>query len=177
MAAGCGDDDAGTSTATREAATAEGRGLVAELPDGWRQAARSLTPDLTDPLEVLSVATFPLERGRAEACAHMPVGALEAIGPRDAFVTLMERGTGAAGFPSRPEHFGPELGGPSEVGECTERDAYTDHWFGFADAGRSFHVLVAFGPDAPPARRAEAWRVLDSLEVDPGVRPTWVSAG
>jgi hypothetical protein len=107
----------------------------------------------------------------------MPVGALEAIGPRDAFVTLMERGRGDVGFPPRPERFGPELGDRSEVTECTTRDAYTDHWFGFDDGGRKFHVLVAFGSDAPAATREEAWGVLDSLRIDPGVRPDWPSAG
>jgi hypothetical protein len=54
---------------------------------------------------------------------------------------------------------------------------FTDHWFGFTDGGRHFHVDVAFGPDAPAEVRAEAWGILDSLTVDPRVRPDWQSTG
>ena len=67
-----------------------------------------------------------------------------AHGPKDAFVTVQER-YGAPQFPQRPEI----------------------HWFGFRDAGRGFHVLVAIGSDAPPERRAEAVDLLDSLRFEP----------
>jgi hypothetical protein len=52
---------------------------------------------------------------------------------------------------------------------------FTDHWFTFSDAGRHFHVLVAFGLDAPEAVRQQAWALLDSLRVNPAVRPDWKS--
>jgi hypothetical protein len=161
------------------AQVAFGRGLSAELPSGWQQAEKRLTPQLTDPREVLSLGTFPLHAEEGE-CGHMPTGALEDLGPSDAFVTLQERGRGGGAsldFPPRPERFGPDPGDRSEARDCVPGARFTDHWFGFSDAGRRFHVLVAFGPEATQERRAEAWRALDSLRIDPGLRPDWDNAG
>jgi hypothetical protein len=160
--------------------TVRAHGLTTELPPGWQAAGESLTPHLTDPREELAVGTYPL-RYRQTQCAHMPGSALEALGPGDAFVTLEERGLGVpdggGGFPARPARFGPELGGPSEAGACAPGADFSDHWFGFSDAGRHFHVLVAFGPQASAEVQREAWAILDGLRVDPGVAPDWQSAG
>ena len=107
--------------------------------------------------------------------------ALEALGPGDAFVTLEERGLGvpdgAADFPARPARFGAALGGPSEAGACASGAHFADHWFGFSDGGRHFHVLVAFGPQASAEVQRQAWAILDGLRVDPGVVPDWQSSG
>jgi hypothetical protein len=160
--------------------TVRAYGLTAELPLGWQAASESLTPHLTDPREELAVGTYPL-RYRPTECAHMPGSALEALGPGDAFVTLEERGLGvpdgAADFPSRPARFGPALGGPSEAGACAPGAQFSDHWFGFSDAGRHFHVLVAFGPQTSAEVQRQAWAILDGLRVDPGVVPDWQSSG
>jgi len=155
-------------------------GLTVALPEGWQAAAQSLTPHLLDPREELSVATFPL-RYRETSCAHVPGSALEDLGPRDAFVSLEERGLDSTstwqGFPQRPARFGPALGGPSEASACVPGARFEDHWFGFSDGARHFHVMVAFGPDAPADVREQAWAILDRLRVDPGVVPDWQSAG
>jgi hypothetical protein len=160
--------------------TVRAHGLTAELPPGWQAARESLTPHLTDPREELAVGTYPL-RYRQTECAHMPGSALEALGPGDAFVTLEERGLGIpdgeADFPARPARFGPELGGPSEAGACAPGAHFSDHWFGFSDGGRHFHVLVAFGPQASAQVQGQAWAILDGLRVDPGVTPDWQSSG
>lgn len=158
----------------------DAQGLAVTLPSGWERAPESLTPQLRDPREVLSVATYPL-RYRPTRCSHVPGSALQDLGPRDAFVTLQERGLDPGsrwlGFPPRPERFGPELGGPSEAAACVPSARFIDHWFGFSDGGRHFHVEVAFGPEAPAAVRREAWGILDSLRIDPDVRPDWRSVG
>jgi hypothetical protein len=188
--AGCGD--AGDSPAPERApadAVAQPaspprevtqHGLTVSLPMGWQAASESLTPNLVDPREELAVATFPL-RYRETECAHMPGSALEDLGPRDAFVTLEERGVDPgstwAGFPARPARFGPELGGPSEAGACTPGANFTDHWFEFSDGARHFHVLVAFGPQAPADVQQQAWGILDGLRVDQRVLPDWRSSG
>jgi hypothetical protein len=158
----------------------ERHGLEFALASNWEQASVSLTPGLTDPREVMSVGTFPLQY-RQTGCGHVAGSALEDLGPGDAFVTLQERGNEAGSawldFPARPDHFGPELGGRSEAAQCVPTARFTDHWFGFTDGGRHFHVLVAFGPDASAEVRDQAWSVLDSLKVDASVRPDWQSAG
>jgi hypothetical protein len=181
--AGCGGTDTERAAVATPVAyrVVEGeRGLAVELPEGWQRAAATLTPRLTDPVEVLAVGTFPLREG-GDNCSHMAERALTEIGARDAFVTLLERGYDRGStwpdFPPRPERFGPGLGGPSEASACVRGSRFTDHWFGFTDGGRHFHVLVAFGPDAPPAVRDQAWAVLDSLRVDPSIQPDWPSSG
>jgi hypothetical protein len=155
-------------------------GIALQLPPGWQRATVSLTPGLIDPREVLSVATFPL-RYRPTRCDHVAGSALEDLGPTDGFVTLQERGLDPSStwpdFPPRPEHFGPELGGPSEASACVPSARFTDHWFGFTDSDRHFHILVAFGPEVPVAVQREAWQILDSLKIDPRVRPDWRSSG
>jgi hypothetical protein len=155
-------------------------GLTVELPPGWHAATESLTPNLVDPREELSVATFPLHY-RPTACAHVPGSALEDLGPGDAFVSLQERGLDPGAtwgdFLDRPTHFGPELGGPSEAPGCTPSAHYVEHWFGFTDGGRHFHVRVAFGPRASAEVQREAWAILDGLRVDPSAMPDWRSSG
>jgi hypothetical protein len=174
----CGEEAA--APAAPRLVTERAHGVTVELPPGWQPARVSLTPDLLDPREVVSVATFPL-RYRATRCGHIAGSALEDLGPRDAFVTIHERGVDPASswpdFPPRPAHFGPALGGPSEASGCVPSARFTDHWFGFSDAGRHFHVEVAFGPETPAAVQREAWGLLDSLRIDPGVRPDWRSSG
>ena len=173
--AACAEEPAATSQ------LAEGdRGVAVELPAGWHLADERLTPNLTDPVEVLAAATVPL-RYRETGCAHVAGAALEDLGPQDAFLTLQERGydhrSAWPDFPPRPDRFGPRLGERSEASYCVPAARFTDHWFGFSESGRRFHVLVAFGPEAPEHVRAEAWAVLDSLRIDPTVRPEWRASG
>jgi hypothetical protein len=179
---GCGEAE---EIEPRQAAPApsvevSGHGLTVSLPPSWQAATESLTPRLVDPREELAVATFPL-RYRQTECAHMPGSALEDLGPGDAFVTVEERGLDPGstwvGFPARPGRFGPSLGGPSEASACVPSARFTDHWFTFSDAGRHFHVMVAFGPQATAAVQREAWAILDGLRVDASVVPDWRSGG
>ncbi|WP_028065745.1 hypothetical protein [Solirubrobacter soli] len=176
--ASCGADEV---EQRRPAAVAEGaRGVSVELAAGWQAAPASLTPNLTDPREVLAVGTYPL-RFRETACAHMPGSALEDLGPTDALVTVQERGVDPGSswsdFPARPAHFGPELGAASEASACAPGTRFTDHWFRFSQGDRHFHVLVAFGPQASPAVQAQAWATLDRLRIDPAMTPDWRSSG
>jgi hypothetical protein len=157
-------------------ATDLGHGLTAQLPRGWQAATTSLTPHLLDPREDMSVGTFPLSYRRG-ACAQFPSGTLERLGPQDGFITVQERGLRSGytwpDFPPRPQKFGPDLGGASEVEQCVPDRHFTDHWFGFTDAGRHFNVLVVFGLQASPEVQSEAWAILDSLKVNPSVQPDW----
>jgi hypothetical protein len=150
------------------ATTVHTHGLTAQLPPGWQAAPHSLTPQLLDPKERLSVGTYPL-RYRQFRCSHMPSSALHDLGPSDAFVTLQERAHGSrAGFPRRPEHFGPHPhDARSDASECVPRKkGFVDHWFTFRDHGRHFYVLVAFGPRTSAKTRRQAWGILDGLRVE-----------
>jgi hypothetical protein len=170
LLAGCSDDKTSTARVTQA-----GHGLGVELPPGWRTTRVSLTPNLgPDPKEVLAAANYPLHY-RPHQCAQVPVSALEDLGQRGAFIELQERrkvaGYGGGEFPPRPTHFGPALGSPSEAVDCVSKTTrMSERFFGFTDHGRHFYVEVAFGPAAPKGTRDDAWRVLDSLKVDPAGR-------
>jgi hypothetical protein len=175
--AGCGARAESSAPATT---TYSAHGLTVELPPEWQHASASLTPQLGDPRERLSVGTFPL-RYRPTGCPHMPSSALRDLGPSDALLTIQERGLDPGsswqGFPPRPAHFGPMPHDASEAAECVPDARFTDHWIWFTDGGRHFHLLVAFGPRVTAATREQAWGILDSLRVDSGVRPDWDSSG
>jgi hypothetical protein len=156
---GCGE--AARSAAPAPAAYRT-HGLAVELPPGWQHATTRLTT-ITEPVDVLAVATFPL-RYRRVGCDHMPSSALLDLGPGDALVVLFERQQ--ASFAPRPEHFGPMPEDGSEAPACVPTARFTDHWFTFSDEGRNFHVLVAFGPSASPDTRRQAWGILDELKVE-----------
>jgi hypothetical protein len=142
----------------------ERHGLAVDVPPGWQVAKHSLTPQLLDPKERLSIATFPL-RYRAVGCNHFPSSALLDLGPRDALVTLQERANRRIRFPRRPRHFGPLPHDGSEAPECVSRARFTDHWQTFRDGGRNFHLFVAFGPHASAKTKRQAWEMLDGLTV------------
>jgi hypothetical protein len=168
VVAGCGADvdrvrEAGTPVSVTE------RDFALDLPDGWHLSPESQTPELTQPVEILSAGTRPFGPPGEGSCAHVPVSALERMGPQDAFVTVLER-YGSPAFPPRPEPFAlPPRSDGIDAEACARNSTRLDfHWFGFRDAGRGFHVLVAFGAEAPAARRAEAVELLDSLRFEPG---------
>jgi hypothetical protein len=155
-------------------------GYSVDIPPGWERAERSLTPNLTDPVEILVAATYPLERRRLD-CGPL---ALSGFDEHQVLVMVLERGRDPAStwpdFPPRPTHFHFEPGMGSEFTGCLRTRhgiALRDHWFRFTDAGRHFHVLVAIGESAPPAAERQAYRILDSLRFDPTVKPDWRSSG
>ena len=155
------------------------RGFTVSLPPGWRLSAESLTPQLLDPRELLSAATFPLAY-RHGACNHMPDGALTTMGPTDGFVSVQERGgsPGAAGFPPRPPSFGASVEqSDGDIASCLGHSADTrEYWIPFRDAHRRFYALVVLGVRAPQRTRDEAFGILDRLRLDPTVQPDWKSS-
>lgn len=148
-----------------------GEGIVVEVPPGWMLAGEPLTPALVNPREILSLGTYPLRAG-GNRCAQLPEQALEDLGPDDAFVSVQERSSSAPPGPEfrpRPERFGPTLGigyAKLEFTACLEaREQFFLRWIPFQDQGRAFYALVAIGHDASSETRAEAWAILDGLQV------------
>ena len=154
--------------------TVTGRGVAVDIPPGWQPASESMTPELLDPRELISVATFKLRYRRTE-CEAFAGGAQRGVGARGVFVTLQERAPysrepSRRPFPARPLHFGSRTGGRGY--DCSRARARSQ-WITFSDGGRNFYAMVVSGRAASRERRREAYRILDSLRVDPSVRPDW----
>jgi hypothetical protein len=151
-----------------------GRGVSVEIPNGW-QPARHPISRVSDPREVLAVGTFEL-RFRAGNCDPFAGQAQQDAVPDGVFILLQESAPyapepGPRQFVPRPAHFGPDFGDGGAVG-CSRGPAQRQ-WMPFRDGGRYFFAMLVAGESAPRERVQEAYAVLDSLVIDPAVRPDW----
>ena len=147
-------------------------GIALSHPSDWYLAEVNLTPNLSQPREVFSLGSFPLNPGGPN-CAQIPSQALHDLEATDVFVTVQERsGADPSGFDPRPDRFGPTPGSTDNVFyECLEpeerNDVGTIHWIWFTDENRYFHVLVGIGRDASAESVSAVWNVLDELIIEP----------
>jgi hypothetical protein len=140
-------------------------GLTLSHPPTWFRARQSLTPRLADPVELVTLATFP-PGAPVTGCAQFPSGALENLGSHDAVVSLQERAGEPVGFRARLGPFRLDDGLPSEAAEClAEPPGFVDRLIPFADGARPFYAYVAVGNEAEPATLDEALGILDTLRV------------
>jgi hypothetical protein len=141
-------------------------------PKDWRVANRNLTPGLGDPHEVVSLGTFAMKPADHN-CTQVPVNALEAMGPKDAFISIQAtKGGSPQGFTPRPGYFGPTSGldgakgAGSDLGACIDgKSNLFLRWISFPEQGGGFLAIVAIGRDATPKRQAQVWQILNSLSV------------
>lgn len=137
-------------------------GFSVVYPKEWYRAEESLTPNLSEPVERFSIASFPLEY-RETDCANMPKSAFGAMGSADVFVSIQERtdaNPNDAFFKKRPR----SLRTAKEwTLECVP-ERLMSYWIPFRDNGRAFYALAVFGPSAWLGSIDEAWGVLDSFE-------------
>ena len=131
-------------------------------PRSWRRARVVLTPNLSDPHEILTLSTHRARPG-GRRCNHVPENAMRDLERGDVLVTLQER-RGSGGLEGRPRPFVLGPMSPAPANECAERTNIRVGAVGFHDAGRGFHALATLGPGA---ERTDAERVLDSLRVAP----------
>jgi hypothetical protein len=139
-------------------------GVSVRYPKGWDATSRPLTP-VTDPAQVLAVASYRLPRDNGGAAGCMPKQALDRLGPSGAFIFGWEvtgRPEAVPGsFPLRPKHFALTR---LEDFECLGRS----YALRFRQAGRYFHIHVALGRDASSGTRKTVLRILDSFSARAG---------
>lgn len=136
--------------------------LTVYYPKGWNRASETLTPNLDQPTELLSLGTHQLSPG-GEDCVQIPERSIESLGPRDAFITLQEASSGV-NFPTRPKNFSAEDGEVSEAEDCLDNGE--DIFFRrlrFKDEGRFFYAYVAIGDSASSQTRKDVWEILNAL--------------
>jgi hypothetical protein len=144
----------------------ERRGFEVTFPSGWRRAGTVLTPGLSAPYEILSVGTVdPVPNGESARCAQHPVETMERVGPRDVFVTILERANVVSGeMRPGPPQLDAVVPDDSETPQCLGREVpFRTYWMPFQIGGRGFYANAAVGDDVTPAGRAELQAVLDSF--------------
>jgi len=140
-------------------------GYSVALPAGWHRARRNLTPELFDPREILSVATYPLRYQRRARCRipGCPTPALNGFRATDILVSIQERGQARTATHDVAIDLERRQAGRGGMGNCTRGRVAWYAFEPFAEAGRSLYVLVVLGKRAPATARADLKRVLGSL--------------
>jgi hypothetical protein len=144
-------------------------GVSIAYPRSWRPARSTLTPVLVDPTVPLALGTYPLEPQRLGECDIVPQRALEALGPRDAFLAIyVFDGLATGDFSARrPARFGPQLPWFDHGSQCTEHVPGRVGSITFTDHGHRLSVLIAYGAQVGRRRLGELYRILDTLTVTP----------
>jgi hypothetical protein len=169
LATGCGD--ARTAAPEFKSGSQGSRitdvrhGYSVALPAGWYRARRNLTPQLVEPREILSVATYPLRYMRRARCRipGCPTPALNGFRATDILMSIQERvhaRTTAEDVAIDLKRRQTDRGG---TGNCTRGRVAWYAFEAFAEAGRSLYVLVVVGKRAPARARADLRRLLRSL--------------
>ena len=140
-------------------------GLSMTVPPGWPSTSASLTPNLTDPREVLSAGTF--EVAPQGSCILPPT--VQSMAPTDVFVTVYLWQYWPAGSRRGRTTSAPSSGtARSCASPCPTASRAM---INFSDHGRELSALVVLGNQATPQQQADAFKVLDSLVVSPAAAP------
>lgn len=175
VATGCG---AGGAVAPQFTSGSQGprvtedvsHGYSLVLPAGWHRARRNLTPQLLDPREILSVATYPLRYQHRARCRipGCPTPALNGFRATDILLSIQERPR------TRPttENIAIDLEPrqtPLRAGRrsCTRGRVAWYAFNAFAQAGRNLYVFAVVGKRAPASARGDLKRLLRSLRFNP----------
>lgn len=158
-----------------------GVSITGPLPPNWTLTPEPLYFDvggLPTPRSESSVATFPVPATPSPICDY-PIAALEALGPTDGFVSVVDSEPGPFYVDPRPEPsaFLPpaEPVSQQEIGQadistqpCLSRAG--DFRFaatGFLENDRMVVVYVAIGLNAPPNLESDIEAIVSRVEVPP----------
>jgi hypothetical protein len=166
--------------------TATSHGASIEVPAGWHVTTKPLAPWLYSPFELFSIATTPLEplppvsvdpqrctpptgqvlkpvagcnTNQAACPSEIPQVAVDGIAPDGAYLWIGEWRGGLYEAAPRPSTFD----GVTLHDLCALPRGLKAYGGAYRDGATDFDVTMMFGPDAPPARRADIDRMLDSL--------------
>lgn len=118
---------------------------------------------------MLSLATYPLRSG-GKRCSHIPVNALNDLGPQDA-VLYMQEPEYVENLPPRPATFSVQFSTASEyafevsIFRCLKAKNLMYAMVPFEDEGRNFFAFLAIGLQASDETRKELLSVLNSLRI------------
>lgn len=149
-------------------------GIAVDLPEGWEGAITTAAPDdpgkaAADPLPVLHLATtaLPPERG------DFGSGAVERLGPDDAFVALLEYGPECAGTAlfarqGMPRRLRASWFNRRALQRTIDGQAGLQRFFTHGDRAFCLYVVLGRDHDLDPLL-ARVHAALDAI--DPDARP------
>ena len=154
------------------------------IPPGWYHSEEPLAPWLSDPHEILSIATTPIAPidapGNQAACpSEIPKAGVDAIGTRGIYVWL---GTASRTFAASPIPRPTSFARAPWNDLCPLGDGAVSQGLVYEDAGREIVVSVVIGAKATRQQRTELYSMLDSMQLDrppnpPGLSPQECIAG
>ena len=141
------------------------QGVTLRYPANWHATTTPLT-HVTDPEQIVAIASYPLPRSNRGDNGCQPQEALDHLPATGAFIYGWEDPADsvfgpprASDFPARPAHF--KLPRYAQY-ECSG----PGYMLVFRDNGRFFQMHVALGRHATPATRQEVLRILDSFHAN-----------
>jgi hypothetical protein len=136
-------------------------------PPSWQRARQSLTPNRTEPRELVTVGTDLLLPTPSDMnCAQASARALRALGHTGALISLAEVSDADAGdYPPRPETFHLSDGDPGEAVACVPDPQFTERVIFFRVDHRVFLYAVFLGKNVSPTTRRQTAAVLNSLSL------------
>lgn len=144
-------------------------GFSVRYPESWTRSKHTLTPNLVDPREILSLGTFELRTG-GQNCAHFAEFAIGDMGPGDAFISIQER-EGPLASPDVVDREARAItledGYETEARDCLDHPAdFLDRLISFRDSGRWFHAYIALGSAVSAETLGEVEEILGSLRFE-----------
>lgn len=169
-----------TIPTTTGSAVDPGVSITAPLPPNWTLTPEPLYFDvggLPTPRSESSVATFPVPATPSPICDY-PIAALEALGPTDGFVSVVDLEPGPFYVDPRPEPSAFLPAAESVSQQETQADIATqpcllragDFRFsatGFLENDRMVVVFVALGLNAPPSLESDVAAIVNRIEIPP----------
>lgn len=141
------------------------------LPESWMVIPGDLYFNLPEhpPYRSLTVASYSFHATPSNRCV-VPVTAIAALGPADAFVSIVTGApTNSFNNPRPPvSAMIPDSGLPEEVKEICLLQGSDARYIevGFKENGKQYTIHVGLGAEANEAREAEVRRVLESIVIE-----------
>jgi hypothetical protein len=147
---------------------ARSRDATIDVAPGWYATAEPLAWWLFSPVELFSIATNPLppaphKQPNEAACAsEIPQVAVDNIADDGAYLWIGEWRGGLYGTSPRPSNSDAMILTPG----CALPRGEKSYIGVFRDGTHDYSVTYVLGKNAPPSRRADIDRMLDSLKFD-----------
>ena len=139
------------------------------IAPGWQREPHALRPWLYSPHEILSLATAPLAptpgAGNHAACAsEIAQVVVDGIGPEGGYMSIDEWRPGQGLYTAGPRRR--RAADLDWAAGCKLPNGMRDQIATVRDAGRDFTITLVFGSGERASRRAELYKMLDTLHFD-----------